>query len=119
MFESSKDILYYVIAFCVLWFTIFICWLLFQFISIMSKMRRLVKSIQEKVEKVDEIINLVKDKIEHSATYLGVIVEGVGKLVSYFKEKKNQESARLDSRQSRQDEPVKKSKARKIKIVEE
>ncbi len=88
MFETSKDILYLVIAFCVLWLTAFMCWLLFYFISIMSNSRKVIKSIHEKLEKVDEIINLVKNKVENSATHLAILVEGVGKLVDYFKNKK-------------------------------
>ena len=89
MFETSKDILYLVIAFCVLWLTVFMCWLLFYFISIISNARKVAKSIHEKLEKVDEIINLVKGKVENSATHLAILVEGVGKLVDYFKNKKS------------------------------
>ncbi len=88
MFETSKDILYLVIAFCILWFTAFVCWLLFYFISIISSTRKIVKSAHDKLEKVDEIINLVKDKVGNSATHLAILVEGVGKLVDYFKTKK-------------------------------
>ncbi len=88
MFETSKDILYLVIAFCILWFTVFVCWLLFYFISIIGNVRKIAKSIHEKLEKVDEIINLVKSKVENSATHLAILVEGVGKLVDYFKDKK-------------------------------
>jgi len=89
MLETSKDLLLIVIAFCVLWFTFFICWLLYYIISIIGSTRRIIKAIQQKVEKVDEVIDLVKSKIESSATYLGLIVEGVGKLVDYFKTKQS------------------------------
>ena len=110
MFETSKDILYLVIAFCVLWLTVFICWLLWQFISIISKVRRLVKSIQDKVEKIEGIIDLLKDKIEHSATYLGLIVEGVSKIVEHFKGKKPDSDV--------EEKPKKKPK-KNIEIAEE
>ncbi len=108
MLETSKDLLYIVIAFCILWVTVFICWLLYYFISIIAGVRSVVKSAHEKLEKVDELINLIKDKVEHSATYLGVIVEGVGKIIDFLKERKSKSK----------DEPVKKSRGRKIKIVE-
>lgn len=108
MFETSKDLLYIVIAFCILWITVFICWLLYYFISIIGNVRSVIKSVKEKLEKVDELINLVKEKVEHSATYLGVIVEGVGKIIDYVKEKKSKEEG-----------TSKKSRGRKIKIVEE
>ncbi len=88
MLDSSKDILNFVIAFCVLGFTVFICWLLFYFISIIGNVRKVIKIIQDKIEKVDELIDLLREKIEHSATYLGLIVEGVTKITEYFKSRK-------------------------------
>lgn len=109
MLETSKDILYLVIAFCVLWLTVFLCWLLFYFISIVGNVRKVIKSIQDKVEKIEAVIDLLKEKIEHSATYLGLIVEGVTKIVEYFKEKKGE-----SSRSSDED-----SEKKKIKIAEE
>lgn len=112
MFETSKDILYYVLAFCILWITVFICWFLFYVVSIIGSVRKVIKGIQEKLEKVDELINLVKDKVEHSATYLPLIVEGIGKLVDYFKDKKNNQPASAD-------QPAKKGLGKKIKVVAE
>ena len=110
MLETSKDLLYLVIAFCILWITVFFCWLLYYFISIIGSVRGVIKSVKEKLEKVDELINLIKDKVEHSTTYLGVIVNGVGKIIDYIKDKKDKDS---------KSEPVKKSRSKKIKIAEE
>jgi hypothetical protein len=91
MFETSKDILLLVIAFCVLWFTVFLCWLLYYFISMVGSVRKIVKSVQEKIDKIDELIDLVKDKVNSSAAYLPLIVDGVGKIVKHFKSKKSDE----------------------------
>jgi len=110
MFDTSKDILYLVIAFCVLWFTVFICWLLYYFISIVGKVRKIIKSVEDKIEKIDGLIDLLKDKIEHSAAYLGLIVNGVGKLVEYFKDKKSNNEEKT---------PKKKSRKKKVEIAEE
>ena len=30
MLETSKDLLYVVLSLCILWFTVFLCWLLYQ-----------------------------------------------------------------------------------------
>ncbi len=109
MLETSKDLLYVVIAFCILWITVFICWLLYYFISIIGNVRGIVKSVKEKIDKVDELLNLVKEKVEHSATYLALMVEGVGKLIDYLKERKSKG----------EEESTKKSRGKKIKVVEE
>ena len=109
MLETSKDLLYIVIAFCILWLTAFICWLLYYMISIIGNVRKVVKTVQDKVEKVEEVIELVKKKIESSATYLGLIVEGVGKLVDYFKTKQT----------SAGQTPKRQTKKKKIEIIEQ
>ena len=109
MLEISKDLLYLVMAFCILWVTIFFCWLLYYIISIVGQMRNLIKSVKEKINKVDELINLIKEKVEHSATYLGVMVAGIEKIVDYVKERKNKNETGSQ----------KKSRSKKIKVVEE
>ena len=92
MFNTSKDLLYLVIAFCILWLTVFMCWLLYYFISIIGSVRRLVKSAEDKVNKIGEVIELLKDRINHSAAHLALIVEGVSKLVDYFKSRRSPDS---------------------------
>ncbi|HPI67139.1 MAG TPA: hypothetical protein PKZ16_01155 [bacterium] len=90
MLATSKDLLYLVLAFCVLWVTVFFCWLLYYFISIVGGMRKIVKSVESKIEKIDRLIDLFKDKIENSTNYLFMMVESVGKLMDYLKNKKKE-----------------------------
>lgn len=114
MLTTSKDLLYLVLAFCILWITIFFCWLLYYFISIIGGVRKIVKSVESKIEKIDRLIDMFKDKIEHSTNYLMIMVESVGKLVDYFKNKKKEFG-------EEEEEELKKQKksARKIKVKEE
>lgn len=115
MFDTSKDILYLVLAFCILWLTIFMCWLLYYFISIVGGVRKIVKSLADKIEKIDRLIETLKDKIEHSTSYLMIIMESVSKLMDYFKNKKNDW---MDNNDEPEEKPIKKS-AKKIKAREE
>lgn len=48
----------------------------------------MVLGFKSKLDAIDELIKTLRDKIEHSATYLGLLVEGVSKLVDFLKEKK-------------------------------
>ena len=43
-------------------------------------------TIKDMVYKIDEIIKSLKEKIEHSASYLGLISEGVKKITEVVKE---------------------------------
>lgn len=86
MLETSKDLLNIVIAFCILWLTIFIAWFIYYLAMIMRQSFKIVKETRERLHKIDEVVKALKEKIEHSASYLLLIGEGVKKLVEVVKE---------------------------------
>lgn len=87
LIQDSRDLLYLVISFCVLWLTIFLAWLIYYLVMIMRQTYKVIKETREKINKVDEIFKSLKEKIEHSASYLVLISEGVKKLVEFIKER--------------------------------
>jgi len=93
MLETSKDLLYIVIAFCVLWFTVFLCWLMFYFISIIKNVYKIIKGIKEKIALLDDMLKNVKSKVDNSAAYVGMIANAAIKVADYVKEKKTKNSA--------------------------
>ena len=97
MFETSGDILNLVIAASVLVFTFFVCWLMYYFVMIVKHAHDMVQSIREKINRVEKILNLIQEKVEHSASYLPLLAEGVTKIVKYFVEKKNAENTSNES----------------------
>ena len=117
MLDTSKDLLYLVISFCLIWITVFICWLLYYFIAIIGGVKKIIKGVEDKIEKVDALLNLVKEKGEHSATYLGLLVEGIAKVVGYLKDKKNNWQDQDD--EDKPEEKPKKKSGKKVKVVEE
>ncbi|MDD4995308.1 MAG: hypothetical protein PHW53_02510 [Patescibacteria group bacterium] len=92
MFDSSKDILYIVIAFCVLWVTIFLCWVIYYVAMILRQAHSLMNELKEKMQAIDDAIRGVREKIEHSSVHLALIADGARYLVKYFTE--NKESKR-------------------------
>lgn len=87
LIQDSKDLLYVVLAFCVLLFTVFSVWVIYYLAMIMRQAFKIVKETREKINKVDEVLKALKEKIEHSASYLVLIGEGVKKLVEMIKNK--------------------------------
>jgi len=87
LIQDSKDLLFIVIAFCVLWLTIFIAWFIYYLAMIMRQAYQATKDMRERINKIDEVIQSLKEKIEHSASYLGLISEGVKKITEVVKEK--------------------------------
>ncbi len=88
MFETSSDILNFSLAISVFGIALILGWILVYFLIIIKRLVWILKSIEEKMKKVEDFINLTKSKIENSSTYLSVLAAGVKEIVSYFVAKK-------------------------------
>jgi len=88
MIETSKDLLYVVLAFSVLWLTIFISWMLYYVIMMLRHVNQLITSFKEKVEKVSQAVEKIKEKFENTSSYLGLIGRAVEKMVDFVAERK-------------------------------
>ncbi|MFH1412616.1 MAG: hypothetical protein ABIG10_01130 [bacterium] len=84
----SQDILYLVLAFCVLWLTVFLVWFVYYLIVTIRQFHTITRDMKKRIDKIDDIIRMTKEKIEHSASYLAIIVEGVKKIADMTKKKK-------------------------------
>jgi ascorbate-specific PTS system EIIC-type component UlaA len=105
MLETSLDLLYIVIAFCILWLTIFTCWWLFYIVMIIRRVYQIIKTIKEKLKLIDQLTQNAKNKLEHASMYIDLAAQGIGKIVGYIKNKKTE-----------QEEPVP-PKTRKKKVI--
>ncbi|NQU84002.1 MAG: hypothetical protein HQ536_04810 [Parcubacteria group bacterium] len=88
MFETSRDLLYIVIAVCVGLFTIFSCWIMFYTILIVRNVFKVVHDIKEKFEKFEQAL-------DRSATHLGLMVEVGKEFVKYVGGRKKGKSDEL------------------------
>ncbi|MEY4744775.1 MAG: hypothetical protein RL272_720 [Candidatus Parcubacteria bacterium] len=81
LIESSKDLLFVVLAFCVLWLTVFLSWLLYYIIAIVRDAESLIRQVRGAVEKVDSLAHAVHEKMERSAASLTLIAQAVKELI--------------------------------------
>lgn len=88
MIESSKDLLYVVLAFSVLWLTIFLLWVLYYVIMMLRQMNQVIKNFRETAEKISHAVEKIKEKFECTSAYLGLIVKAVEKMVNVVTERK-------------------------------
>ncbi|MDO8593249.1 MAG: hypothetical protein Q7R92_05860 [bacterium] len=88
LINDSKDLLYVVISLAVLLFTVFSCWAIYYLARILQQAFKAVKETRDRLSAFDELIKAVKEKIEHSASYLFLIGEGVKKLVEIMKDRR-------------------------------
>ena len=105
MITETKDIFYLVLAFCVLWFTIFVCWLLYYFIAIMRETRGIAKDAREKMNRIMGAFDTLKEKFERSLNIFAGIAEGVKYVGSYL----------MDRRSERRANPSKRKKPEKVR----
>jgi len=92
--ESSKDILYLVLAFCALWFTAFVCWLLWYVISILRDATKVIHEIHEKIAAIDHAVHTAKEKLEAYFGSFGVASAGIKMLGSYLEKRKDKAEAK-------------------------
>lgn len=64
LISTSKDVLFIVLAFCALWLTVFLSWLLFYVIAIVRDAEQIARQVKNAVEKIDHLAHIVHDKVE-------------------------------------------------------
>ncbi|OGY41291.1 MAG: hypothetical protein A2Y67_00605 [Candidatus Buchananbacteria bacterium RBG_13_39_9] len=92
MVETTKDILYLVISFVVLLLTIFICWVIYYLAMILREVKKIVFDARKKIELVEAVLVTLKEKIEHTSSYMKLLVESAGNIVEFLKDRKAEKS---------------------------
>jgi len=85
--QTSNDLLLVVLAFCLLWLTIFLAWSIYYLAMIMRQVYFTIKEMRDRIKKVDQLLDSLKEKIDHSTSHLMLIGEGIKKLVELVKER--------------------------------
>jgi hypothetical protein len=78
---DTQDILFIVLAFCALWFTAFVCWLVYQAASLLKRVHGLVDEVKVKLASVEDAVLGMKKKFEGNFTVVTNIAEGVRKIM--------------------------------------
>lgn len=81
MLLTSHDLLNIVIAISVFLLSVFTCAAIYYVARILEQVFSSIKEMRERVNKVDEVIKSIKEKVEHSSSYFLLIGEGIKKLV--------------------------------------
>ena len=107
---TPLEILYIVLAFCVLWISAVVFWLLWQVASIMKRANDTISLVQETLAKMESAIDGIRRKFDSTGTALGAIMHTTGKAVEYLIEKKLTKQDVTEKRDSRK-------KAKKKRVV--
>jgi|WetSurMetagenome_2_1015567.scaffolds.fasta_scaffold19998_4 uncharacterized protein YoxC len=91
MFETSKDVLYLVVAFCILWFTVFLCWTLYYVVRILKNANEIVEEFRARLQILTDAINYVRGKVENISALMSGVAGGVGGAVKNMVSRKAKE----------------------------
>jgi len=87
MLEKSGDILNISIAIAVLSLAGLSSWAIYYVAMMLRQSFKMVKEMRDRMHKIDDLVKSMKEKIEHSTSYLLLIGEGVKKLVEIIDKK--------------------------------
>lgn len=91
MFTNSRDVLYLVISFCVVWVTFFLCWMFYYLMRLLRNANEIVEEFRVRLQALTEAINYIRGKVEHMSGLLTLITEGATGLVQKVIAKKTNE----------------------------
>ncbi len=87
MFETSRDILNLVLSISIAALAFFICLSLYYVITVFKKGLGLVKKAEDMASKVEMLIDLIKNKVSSSASYIFTLGELVKKVSSFMRDR--------------------------------
>jgi hypothetical protein len=88
MFTTSTDILNLVLTICLLLLTFFLCLALYNLIVSLRRINKVTKIIETGIVKVEDVVNLAKEKLRNSQTYFMILAEVAKRAIDFFQEKK-------------------------------
>ena len=93
---SALDILYIVLAFCLLWLSAALFWLIWQIAKVLRGINEAVQDTKARFARIEEALLGIKDRVGRAATSATVWVDGAKKLMDYAAERRAKKKAQTD-----------------------
>ncbi|HBU27688.1 TPA: hypothetical protein DEB00_01055 [Candidatus Uhrbacteria bacterium] len=85
---STLEILWIVLAFCVLWVTAFVCWAIYHIAMVARNIHLVLDEAKQALHQIEDAITGVKDKMEHHAKLLDPLIALAGHAIRNVKNNK-------------------------------
>lgn len=96
MLQTSKDVLFIVLAVCILGFTVFVCWGIYYLIAITKQLNETIKEFRQKMQRIDNFIMLVEEKVKSSTSYFILFAEGIKEVLSFLRDRKDKKKSKKE-----------------------
>ena len=94
MLETSQDILFITIAFCVLLLSVMLALALYYMVVILKRAKEVANVAKEKIEKMLNVLDIFRNKIEPAAQLAAGIIGGVKQAMKYAKKRTGKKPGR-------------------------
>lgn len=84
MFENPRDILYIVISFCIIWVTVFLCWMFYYAARLLKNFNQIVEELRVRLQSLSDMINGLHSKVEGLSVLLTGALGGAGAIVKKY-----------------------------------
>lgn len=81
---SSQDFLYIVLAICIVWFTVFLCWLLYQAARVLRNANKVVEGLMRQLEAISGAVDFIRHKMDGLSNSMGVVSSLATNLVEKY-----------------------------------
>lgn len=81
MLDSSQQLLYIILSICVLWFTLFLCWLLYQAARVLQNANRIIEDVMKKLELIVDAVHFIREKVDGLSSGMNAVTAYVSSLV--------------------------------------
>ena len=78
---QTKDLLYLVISFCIVWITVFLCWTFYYVMRLLRNANQIAEEFRGRLQILTETINYVRGKIEHMSGLMTLLSGGLSEYV--------------------------------------
>ena len=88
MLETSKDLLFVVLAFSILWITIFTSWVIYYIAQILKQGRDTIRDVRSAIGIFERLLTSIQKKVDTSSSHLAFLVQGVKEGLQFMNERK-------------------------------
>lgn len=91
---STQDLFFLVLAVATGWIAVFLCWALYEVARMLHQANAVVSETREKLNRLEKAILAIKEKLETSMGYFGMLAEGGKSLMSMFHQREERREKR-------------------------
>lgn len=88
MLETSKDVLYIVLALSIGFVSFFVAWAIFYVVMILRDFQKITFSFRKKLDLIDEILYSLKEKLDSTSSYVKLITDTIASIFEFKKARK-------------------------------